>query len=79
MDSGWLASIIVIGINIFGWGVIFGKLNGRVKSLEQTSERHEKTLNDGLMQQMGMLQAQCASLKGTLDTYIDLRKVSDTR
>lgn len=74
MDPGWIATIIVIVINIFGWGVTYGKLNGRVKSLEETTDRHERVLNDGVVQQMAKLQSQCAGLDATLHTYINLHK-----
>jgi len=68
MDPGWIAAIAVIVVNIFGWGFTFGNLNGRVKSLEDTTKRHEKTLNeDGLMQEV-------SNLAGKVQTYIDLTK-----
>ena len=74
MEPGWVATIAAIAINVFGWGVIFGKINGRVKSLEETTARHEKVLNDGVVQEMAKLGKECASLRGKLDTYIKLQQ-----
>jgi len=74
MDPGWIATIIVVVINIFGWGVTWGKLNGRVRNLEMTTERHEKVLaNDGLIDKISDLASRCSSLEGTLRTYIELK------
>lgn len=51
-----------------------GKLNGKVEKLEEICERHEKVLNDGLVQQLGELNAEVAGLTATLNTYIDLTR-----
>jgi len=77
MDASWIATIVVIAINIFGWGVTFGKLNGRLKNLEETTQRHEKVLNDGVVQELSKLKSQVANLDGTVKTYIDLTKRGD--
>lgn len=74
MEPGWIAAITVIVANIFGWGFTYGKLNGQVKSLEETTERHEKILNDGLVQEISECKSQIANLDGTVKTYIDLTK-----
>lgn len=74
MSPGWIATIIVVIINIFGWGVTFGKLNGRVKNLEETVDRHEKVLNDGLVQELSECKSQIAKLDGSVKTYIELTK-----
>lgn len=74
MNPSWIAAIVLIVINILGWAYTFGKLNGRVKSLEETAERHEKTLNDGIVQKLAEVQSQVAGLEGTLQTYINLRE-----
>jgi len=74
MDAAWIAAIGVILVNIFGWGFTFGKLNGRIKSLEKTTERHEKTLNDGVVQELSAVKSQLGNLEGTLKTYIELNK-----
>jgi len=75
MEPGWIATIIVIVINIFGWGVTFGRFNGRVKSLEDIAERHENILSgDGVLGKMAALQSDCSKLQGTIQTYIDLTK-----
>lgn len=78
MDPSWIAAIVVIIINIVGWSYTkvygFGKLNGRVEELEKTAARHEKVLNDGLVQELAELKSQVANLEGTVKTYIDLTK-----
>lgn len=74
MEPSWVAVITVIAINIFGWGITFGKLNGRVKNLEKTTERHEKVLNDGLVKELSKCKSQIANLEGTVQTYINLTK-----
>ena len=74
MDIGWIATIIVIVINIFGWGATWGKLNGRVKNLETATDRHEKVLNDGLVNKLSELASRCANLEGTVQTYINLQQ-----
>lgn len=74
MNPSWIAAIVIIAINILGWGYTFGKLNGRVKSLEKTTERHEKVLNDGIVQDLSELKSQVAGLEGTLQTYINLKE-----
>jgi len=74
MDPAWIATAIVIIINIFGWGMTFGRLNGRVKTLEETTQRHEKILSDGLAKQISDLSSKCAGLQATINTYIDLQR-----
>ena len=78
MEPSWIAVIAVIIINIAGWSYTkvygFGKLNGRVEKLEETAERHEKVLNDGIVQELSALKSQVAALEGTVQTYIDLTK-----
>jgi hypothetical protein len=74
LEPSWIAAIALIGVNIFGWGTIFGKLNGQVKSLEETMERHERVLNNGIVQELSELKSQVANLEGTVKTYIDLTK-----
>lgn len=74
MNPSWLAAIVVIVINIIGWAYTFGKLNGKVKSLEETTDRHEKALNDGIVQELSEVKSQVAALDGTIQTYIDLTK-----
>jgi len=74
-----IAAIIIIGvINVGGWVYTrvysMGKLNGKIEKLEETSVRHEKVLNDGLVQELSALKAEVAGLTGTLQTYIDLTK-----
>jgi len=77
MDS-FLAVIIISVINVAGWVYTrvysMGKLNGKVEKLEEICGRHEKVLNDGLVQGLGELKAEVAGLTGTLNTYIDLTK-----
>jgi hypothetical protein len=78
MNPSWIAAIAVILINILGWSYTkiygFGKLNGRVEKLEETTNRHEKILNDGVVQKIADLQSQVSNLEGTVQTYIDLAK-----
>lgn len=74
MDAGWIAAIVIVVINIFGWGATWGKLNGRVKNLETATERHEKVLNDGLVEKIAELSSRCSGLEGTVRTYINLRE-----
>jgi hypothetical protein len=74
MEPGWIAAIFIIVANLFGWGFTFGKLNGQVKSLKETTERHEKILNDGLVQKLSECKSELSELKGTVETYIDLTK-----
>jgi len=74
MDSGLIAAIAVIAINILGWAYTFGNMNGRVNSLEKTTQRHEKILNDGVVQELSELKSQVSNLEGTVKTYIDLTK-----
>jgi len=74
MDVGWIAAIIIVVINIFGWGATWGRLNGRVKNLETTTDRHDKLLNDGLVAKIADLSSRYASLEGTVRTYINLRE-----
>lgn len=74
MDSGWVATIIVVVVNIFGWGVTWGKMNGRVKNLESVTDRHEKVLTDGLVAKIGDLASRCSDLEGVVRTYIDLTR-----
>lgn len=78
MEPGWIAAIVVIIINIVGWGYTkiygFGKLNGRVENLEDTTKRHERILNDGVVQKLADVEAQVAKLEGTVQTYIDLAR-----
>jgi len=73
-DPGWIASILLIIGNLLGWGFIVGKLNGRVKNLEETAQRHEKTLNNGIVQKLSGLQSQVSNLEGTVQTYINLKE-----
>jgi hypothetical protein len=79
MDPGWIATVIVVVINIFGWGATWGKLNGRIKNLETTTDRHEKVLNDGLVDKLSELASRCASLEGTVQTYIGLHQLGKER
>ena len=74
MEPSWIATIVIVVINIFGWGVTVGKLNGRVKSLKETVDRHEKVLNDGLVQELSECKSQIANLDGSVKTYIELTK-----
>jgi hypothetical protein len=75
MDLGWLATIIVIVINIFGWGMAWGKLNGRVKSLETLVAKHDKIIGEnGLMAKISDLASRCSGLEGVLQTYIELER-----
>lgn len=74
MEPGWITAIFIIVGNLFGWGFIFGKLNGKVNSLEQTTDRHEKILNDGLVKELSECKSQISNLEGTVQTYIDLTK-----
>jgi len=78
MEPSWIAAIVLIVINILGWGYTkiygFGKINGRIKNLEKTTDRHEKVLNDGVVQRLAGVEAQVAKLEGTVQTYIDLTK-----
>jgi len=78
MDPSWITAVVLIVINVVGWGYTkvygFGKLNGRIEKLEETAERHEKTLNNGVVQEMSKVKAQLAALEGTVQTYIDLTK-----
>jgi hypothetical protein len=75
MDPAWLGLIIVMVVNIFGWGVTMGKLSGRIKNLEQVVERHEKILgSNGVASQISTLSSRCSTLEGTVKTYIDLHK-----
>jgi hypothetical protein len=75
VEPSWLAAVLLIVGNIFGWGVIHGKLNGRVKSLEETTKRHEKMLNEnGLMREVSECKSAISNLTGTVQTYIDLTK-----
>ena len=71
--EGWIATIIVVIINIFGWGATWGRLNGRVKSLEECAQRHEKVLNDGLTSKLSEVATKCSNLEGIIRTYIDLQ------
>jgi hypothetical protein len=80
MDPAWVGLIIIIVINIFGWGVTTGKLNGRIKHLEQTVDRHEQILgSNGLATQISTLSSRCSTLEGTVKTYIDLHKRGEER
>lgn len=73
MEPSWIAAIVIMIINVFGWGFTYGKLNGRVKNLEDTTDRHEKTLNDdGLIREISKCKQQISNLEGTVKTYIDL-------
>ena len=73
MDPAWVGIIIISVINIFGWGMAWGKLNGRVKNLEILIEKHERMIGeDGLVAKISDLASRCSSLEGTLTTYIDL-------
>jgi len=78
MDPGWISAVVLIVINVAGWGYTkvygFGKLNGRVEKLEETAKRHERVLNDGIVQELSAVKAQVAALEGTVQTYIDLTK-----
>ena len=74
MEPSLIATIVIVVINIFGWGVTVGKLNGRVKSLKETVDRHEKVLNDGLVQELSKCKTQIANLEGTVRTYINLKE-----
>jgi hypothetical protein len=75
MDIGAVAAIAAVGMNVVGWAFAFGKLNGRVRSLEQTAERHEKVLSDGgVVQKLSQLQSQVSELEGTVRTYIELKE-----
>lgn len=74
MDPGWITTGILIVVNIFGWGFTTGKLNGRVKNLEEITKRHEKVLNNGLVQEIGRLNSRFSNLEGTVQTYINLTK-----
>lgn len=74
MDPSWLAAVIIIVINIIGWAYTFGKLNGRVKSLEETADRHEKSINNGVVQEISECKTELANLAGIVRTYIDLTK-----
>lgn len=76
MNAAWIATIAVIIINIFGWGFTFGKLNGRIKTLEETTQRHEKVLNDGVVQELSGVKSQLANLEGTIKTYIEITEKS---
>jgi hypothetical protein len=81
MDSGLIAGIVVTAINIVGWGYTkvysLGKLDGRIKNVEDTTARHEKVLNeDGLLQKIGECKNDIGSLKSKVDTYIELTRDS---
>lgn len=78
-----IIAVIIVGvINMAGWvytrvysmGKLKGKLNGKIDKLEKDCERHEKVLNDGLVQELTALKVEVANLTGTLETYIDLTK-----
>jgi hypothetical protein len=73
-----IASGIVTAINVVGWVYTkvfaLGKLKGTVEKLDETCQRHEKLLNDGLVQDLSDLKAEVANLNGTVRTYIDLTK-----
>ena len=70
MDAAWLAAIVVVITNIFGWGFVFGKLNGRIKNLEDVTQRHEKVLNNGIVEKLNDTRSQVAKLEGTIRTFI---------
>jgi hypothetical protein len=72
MEPAWIATIGALVINIFGWGATWGKLNGRVKSLEDCTGRHEKLLNNGLVDKLSETSNKVASLDATLKTYMEL-------
>jgi len=78
MDPSWITAVVLIVINVVGWGYTkvygFGKLNGRVEKLEKTAERHEKVLNNGVVHELSEVKEQVAKLEGTIQTYIDLTK-----
>jgi len=75
MDPAWVGIVIIVVINIFGWGATWGRLNGRVKNLEMTLNRHEKILGqDGLLEKISDLASRCSTLEGTLKTYIDIKE-----
>ena len=75
MDLGWIATIIVIVINIFGWGMAWGRLNGRVKNLETLLEKHERVIGeDGLISKISDLASRCSTLEGILRTYINMKE-----
>ena len=66
-----IAVIVLTAINVAGWvytkQFALGKLNEKV-------ERHDKLLNNGMVQELGALKNQVANLDGTVRTYIDLTK-----
>ena len=70
MDS-LIAVIIITAINVVGW--IYTKVFALGKLNEKVS-RHEKLLNDGVVEDIAEIKAEVAGLTGTLNTYIDLTK-----
>lgn len=77
MDGTIVAVVIVGVINASGWiytrAIAMGRLNGKVESLSEASERHEKVLSgNGITQELSALKAEVAGLTGTLNTYINL-------
>ena len=70
MDS-LIALIIITLLNVAGWvytkQFALGKLNEKV-------ERHEKLLNNGIVEDISDIQSKVANMTGRLDTFIDLTK-----
>jgi len=75
MDVSMIAAIVVIAVNIGGWGFTIGNLNGRVKSLEQTTTRHEGVISgDGLSKEISECKVRMAGLESEVHTYIELTR-----
>ena len=76
MDGSVIAVIAIGAINAVGWistrVFAMGKLNGKVNSIEESVDRHEKALNDGIINEISDLKRDIGSLEGTIQTYIDL-------
>jgi hypothetical protein len=70
--------VIVTIVNIIGWVAMrvfaLGRLDGAVKSLNETCDRHERLLNNGIVQQISDLKLRVGELTGRVNTYIELTK-----